>query len=93
MSASSARSSLVELIIQCVREGLDPASADWEVRLRDRLQVTLGGPFADGQLITAAYLNFIESRLKGLEDETAKLRDGLPNAERKSSRRKLDIGG
>lgn len=78
MPECTSRSSLVELIVQCVREGTDPTASDWEVGLRHRLELALAGPFVDGQIITAAYLNLLESRVSALEKHLSELKFRAP---------------
>ncbi len=66
-------SSLIEEIVSLVQERCDPARPNWQTGLRDALRPILVEPFKDGQLLSAAYLNSIESRLLSVERKIKEL--------------------
>jgi hypothetical protein len=71
---TGARPSFIELIIQSVKKSVETLTPEAEEQLRSNLASALGGPFVDGHVITASYLNLVESRLRSMEREIGDLR-------------------
>jgi hypothetical protein len=75
--------SLIEQIIFFVRDKCSSEGASWEEEFRSWLKQILQEPFTDGQVLTAKYLNRVETRLKFLEERVADIRgENPPDSER-----------
>ena len=85
--SEGARSTLVELIVEAVRSSMETLTPEAEGRLRQNLAGGLSPPFIDGQVITATYLNLLETRLRVLEHQVIELRAKVASGRRSDEAR------